>query len=107
MPATDGTATAAPGGDPLAVAITAALGMGAITVSARGLRLPAIKAGLGAGTAAIGLVLAGVTVGAIFGRLASTSVLAWRGGRAVGAAAGSGIGAACAACPASSGFAAG
>jgi MFS family permease len=67
--------------------ITAAFGLGGITVSAWGPRLPAIKAGLGIGTATIGLLLAGVTVGAIFGLLASTPVLHRLGGRrAIGAA---------------------
>jgi MFS family permease len=68
-------------------AITAAFGLGGITVSAWGPRLPAIKAGLGVGTATIGLMLAGVTVGAILGLLASTPVLHWLGSRrAVGSA---------------------
>ena len=67
--------------------ITAAFGLGGITVSAWGPRLPAIKAGLGIGTATIGLLLAGVTVGAILGLLASTPVLHRLGGRrAIGAA---------------------
>lgn len=61
--------------------ITAAFGLGGITISAWGPRLPAVKAGLGLGTAAIGLLLAGVTVGAILGLLASTPVLHWLGGR--------------------------
>jgi MFS family permease len=62
-------------------AITAAFGLGGITISAWGPRLPAIKAGLGVGTATIGLLLAGTTVGAILGLLASTPVLHWLGGR--------------------------
>ena len=61
--------------------ITAAFGLGGITVSAWGPRLPAIKAALGIGTATIGLLLAGVTVGAILGLLASTPTLHWLGGR--------------------------
>ena len=61
--------------------ITGAFGLGGITVSAWGPRLPAIKAGLGIDTATIGLLLAGVTVGAILGLLASTAVLHWLGGR--------------------------
>jgi MFS family permease len=69
------------------LAITAAFGLGGIAVSAWGPRLPAIKAGLGVGTATIGLLLAGVTVGAILGLLASTPVLHWLGSRrAVGGA---------------------
>jgi len=69
------------------LAITAAFGVGGITVSAWGPRLPAIKADLGVGTATIGLMLAGVTVGAILGLLASTPVLHRLGSRrAVGGA---------------------
>jgi MFS family permease len=61
--------------------VTAAFGLGGITISAWGPRLPAIKAGLGIDTATIGLLLAGVTVGAILGLLASTPVLHWLGSR--------------------------
>jgi MFS family permease len=61
--------------------ITAAFGLGGITISAWGPRLPAIKAGLGIGTATIGLLLAGVTVGAILGLLASNPILHWLGSR--------------------------
>jgi MFS family permease len=61
--------------------VTAAFGLGGITISAWGPRLPAIKAGLGVGTATIGLLLAGVTVGAILGLLASAPVLHWLGSR--------------------------
>ena len=62
-------------------AVTAAFGLGGITISAWGPRLPAIKAELGTGTATIGLLLAGVTVGATLGLLASTPVLHWLGSR--------------------------
>ena len=61
--------------------VTAAFGLGGIAISAWGPRLPAIKASLGTGTATIGLLLAGVTVGAILGLLASTPVLHWLGSR--------------------------
>jgi MFS family permease len=61
--------------------VTTAFGLGGITTSAWGPRLPAIKSGLGIGTAAIGLLLAGVTVGAIAGLLASTHILHWLGSR--------------------------
>ena len=61
--------------------ITAAFGLGGITVSAWGPRLPAIKASLGIDTATIGLLLAGVTVGAILGLLASTPLLHRLGSR--------------------------
>jgi len=61
--------------------ITTAFGLGGITVAAWGPRLPAIKADLRIGTATIGLLLAGVTVGAILGLLASTPVLSRLGSR--------------------------
>jgi MFS family permease len=61
--------------------VTAAFALGGITVSAWGPRLPAIKASLGLGTATIGLLLAGVTIGAIAGLLASTPVLHLLGSR--------------------------
>jgi MFS family permease len=61
--------------------ITAAFGLGGITVSAWGPRLPAIKASLGTGTATIGLLVAGATVGAILGLLVSTPALHWLGSR--------------------------
>ena len=51
-------------------AIMAAFGLGGITVAAWGPRLPAVKAELGISTATIGLLLAGVTVGAIAGLVA-------------------------------------
>ena len=69
------------------LAVTAAFGIGGITISAWGPRLPAIKADLGVGTATIGLLLAGGTVGAILGLLISTPVLHRLGSRrAVGGA---------------------
>jgi MFS family permease len=108
------TAAAAGTGRPALVrwrwTVTIAFGLGGIAVSAWGPRLPAIKAALGTGTATIGLLLAGVTVGAILGLLASTPVLHWLGSRrslalmpmmhaawSIGVAVGAGIGAACAA----------
>ncbi len=67
--------------------VTAGFGLGGITVSAWGPRLPAIKASLGIDTATIGLLLAGVTVGAIVGLLAAAPVMHWLGSRrAIGAA---------------------
>ncbi len=63
------------------LAITAAFGLGGITISAWGPRLPAIKADLDVGTATLGLLLAGATVGAILGLLASTPLLHWLGSR--------------------------
>jgi MFS family permease len=62
-------------------AVTAAFGLGGIAISTWGPRLPAIKAGLGVDTAAIGLLLAGGTVGSILGLLASAPVRHWLGGR--------------------------
>ncbi len=80
-----GTGDAVPAGPPALArwrwTITAAFGLGGITISAWGPRLPAIKTSLGIGTATIGLLLAGVTVGAIGGLLASTPVLHWLGSR--------------------------
>ncbi|MDX6415632.1 MAG: hypothetical protein QOG28_252 [Trebonia sp.] len=67
--------------------ITAAFGLGGITISTWGPRLPAIKADLGVGTATLGLLLACGTVGAILGLLASTPLLHRLGSRrAVGGA---------------------
>src|ERR1700742_1065999 len=73
-----------PGDQPLSRwrwSVTAAFALGGVPVSAGGPGLPAIKASLGIGTAAIGLLLAGVTVGAILGLLSSTPVLYRLGGR--------------------------
>jgi MFS family permease len=53
-------------------AVTAAFGLGGITVSAWGPRLPTIKTDLGVDTGTIGLLLAGVTLGALLGLAAST-----------------------------------
>jgi len=61
--------------------ITAAFALGGITISAWGPRLPAIKTSLGTNTATIGLLLAGVTVGALLGLGISTPVLHWLGSR--------------------------
>jgi MFS family permease len=71
-PSTD--ATSAVGKQALARwrwAVTSAFALGGVAGSTWGPRLPAIKASLGVGTATIGLLLAGVTVGAIAGLLAS------------------------------------
>jgi MFS family permease len=62
-------------------AVTAAFGLGGITISAWGPRLPAIKTDLGIGPATIGLLLAGVTVGALLGLVTSTPLRHWLGGR--------------------------
>jgi MFS family permease len=63
------------------LAITVAFGLGGITISAWGPRLPAIKASLDIGTATIGLLLAGGTVGSILGLLGSTPLMHRLGGR--------------------------
>ena len=61
--------------------ITTAFGLGGLTISAWGPRLPAIKAGLDVGTATLGLLVAGTTVGALLGLVASTPLLHWLGSR--------------------------
>ena len=59
----------------------AAFGLGGITVAAWGPRLPAVKEELGISTATIGLLLAGVTIGAVAGLVVSTPVHHWLGSR--------------------------
>lgn len=59
----------------------AGFGLGGVSTAAWGPRLPAIKTELGMGNATIGLLLAGVTVGAIGGLAASTPVLHRLGSR--------------------------
>ena len=59
----------------------AAFAIGGITTAAWGPRLPAIKSQLDLGTATIGLLLAGVTVGGIVGLLLSNSILHRLGSR--------------------------
>jgi MFS family permease len=62
-------------------AVIAGFGIGGITVSAWGPRLPAITAELHASTGTIGAVLACITIGSIGGLLASTPIAARLGGR--------------------------
>jgi MFS family permease len=62
-------------------AIIAGFGMGGITVSAWGPRLPAISADLHLTAGAIGVLVAFGTVGSIVGLFLSTPVLHWLGGR--------------------------
>ncbi|MDQ4501002.1 MFS transporter [Sinomonas sp. ASV322] len=62
-------------------AIVAAFGLGGISVSAWGPRLPAVTEELGVNTGTIGLLLACVTVGSIGGLLAATPILHWLGSR--------------------------
>jgi MFS family permease len=77
----DGGAVGAPALARWRWSVTAAFGLGGVTVAAWGPRLPAIKAQLGIDTAVIGLLLAGVTVGAVVGLLLSTPILHRLGGR--------------------------
>jgi MFS family permease len=56
-------------------------GLGGITISAWGPRLPSIRADLHLTDGIIGLVLAGVTVGAIAGLGASSALISWLGAR--------------------------
>lgn len=55
--------------------------LGGLSVSTWGPRLPSIRHDLGVGDAAIGLALAGVTVGSIAGLIASSALLSWLGNR--------------------------
>src|SRR5258708_40072856 len=55
--------------------------LGGIYVAAWGPRLPTLKVQLGIDTATIGLLLGGVTVGAVVGFVVSTPVLRWLGSR--------------------------
>lgn len=76
--------TAASGGPaigPWRNAVMVAFALGGVTVSTWGPRLPQLRADLRIGDAAIGLVLAGVTVGSIAGLTASAAVLARLGSR--------------------------
>jgi MFS family permease len=59
----------------------AGFGLGGVTVSAWGPRLPTVKAELGISTATIGLLVAGTTIGALVGLVASTHVLHRLGSR--------------------------
>ena len=56
-------------------------GLGGITIGSWGPRLASVRADLGVGDAGLGLVLAGVTVGAIAGLLASSALLSGLGAR--------------------------
>ena len=62
-------------------AVIVAFGIGGITVSSWGVRLPALTDELRVGTGTIGAVLAFVTVGSIGGLLAATPIAHWFGGR--------------------------
>ncbi len=60
-------------------AVFALFALGGIAVSTWGPRLPSIRHDLGIGDAAIGLALAGVTIGSIAGLGASSAILSWLG----------------------------
>ena len=62
-------------------AITGAFAIGGVTLAAWGPRLPAIKTDLGVGTATIGLIVSGATLGAIVGLLLAPPLRAWLGRR--------------------------
>ncbi len=58
-----------------------AFALGGVTVSSWGPRLPELRAELGLDNAALGVVLAGLTVGSVAGLGASAAVLSWLGSR--------------------------
>ena len=62
-------------------AVMTGFAIGGIAVSTWGPRLPQLRTDLGVDNAAIGLVLAGVTVGSVAGLSASAALLAWLGSR--------------------------
>lgn len=62
-------------------AVMTAFALGGVAVSTWGPRLPELRSDLGLGNAAIGLVLAGVTVGSVTGLGASSALLSWLGSR--------------------------
>ena len=62
-------------------AILAAFGLGGITVTTWGPRLPTLRADLGAANGTIGIVLSGVTIGALTGLGCSSTILGKLGAR--------------------------
>ncbi|MHB1599321.1 MAG: MFS transporter [Acidimicrobiales bacterium] len=62
-------------------AILAAFGLGGITVTTWGPRLPTLRADLGAANGTIGIVLSGVTIGALTGLGCSSTILQRLGAR--------------------------
>ena len=62
-------------------AVMTAFAIGGVAVSTWGPRLPQLRADLGVDNAAIGLVLAGVTVGSVAGLGAAAALLGWLGSR--------------------------
>jgi MFS family permease len=62
-------------------AVMTGFAVGGVAVSTWGPRLPQLRSDLGVDNAAIGLVLAGVTVGSVAGLGASAALLSWLGSR--------------------------
>lgn len=62
-------------------AVMTCFALGGVTVTTWGPRLAELRADLDVGDASIGLILAGVTVGAMAGLVASAAVLSWLGSR--------------------------
>lgn len=62
-------------------AVMAAFALGGVAISTWGPRLPQLRADLGVDNAAIGLVLAGVTVGSVGGLGLASALLSWLGPR--------------------------
>lgn len=62
-------------------AVIVAFALGGITSATVGPRMPSLRADLGVGDAVIGVMLAGVTVGAFVGLGCASPILAWRGAR--------------------------
>jgi MFS family permease len=62
-------------------AVMTAFALGGVAVSTWGPRLPQLRADLGVDNAAIGVVLAGVTVGSVAGLGAAAALLSWLGSR--------------------------
>lgn len=62
-------------------AVMTAFALGGVAVSTWGPRLPQLRSDLGVDNAAIGLVLAGVTVGSVAGLGSASALLSWLGSR--------------------------
>jgi MFS family permease len=86
MTMTSSTGTALPSLDPRALtrwrnAITAAFGLGGLSLATWGPRLPALRDDLDLDTGGLGVLLAGVTVGSVAGLLGATHLLTRLGPR--------------------------
>lgn len=62
-------------------AVMTIFALGGVAVSTWGPRLPELRSDLGLGNAAVGLVLAGVTLGSVTGLGAASALLSWLGSR--------------------------